>query len=310
MPRSVRRPASRTPIARRTGSWPRCCPVPGRRGSGSPHTAAGTLCPPERLGSAVRALSAALRAGWPPVRAPAAAAVEYRLVDGAPWTRAAHLHRRPPFGRADQRRCGARREPAAAAGGARGLPRAPPRMQPRRDRRRGGARRAGGVTARLAADGRRPRGSPSAGSGRPSDRAGDRGRPAFSRPPACPSTVDWPSGSTRSWPCCGGYVSTPRCCCTTAGRPRASGSRAPRSICSAGCCSTPPAPGASSTPSPGRCGGRTSWRPWRGRPSSAGGSSRGPTPSRDIFGCSTPRSSRMRCAAERVPSVGRSVDGR
>ena len=261
-----RHPVSRTPTARRTASSPPCWAAAGRWGSGWPHTAAGTpsrasgWAPPSarcrrRCGDRV-----ASRYGLPP-----AEAVEYRVVDDAPWS-ALHTysggHRsvvqvnagavlgagRLPRLVAHEAYPGhhvecSRGEAAVAAG--RVEPGVTVLGSPQTVVSEGLAECALGTAVG-------PRWGPM-GVGRA--RAGRR----------VPRRSSSPSGSTPSWRCCGGCASTPRCCCTTTDRPRAGGSRPPRRTCGAGCCSTPDAPGASSTPSPARCGGRTSSPPSRAR---------------------------------------------
>ena len=257
--------------------------------------------PRERLGLAVRALSTALRAGWLAVRAPRP---RPSRTGSSTTPRGARCTRTPAVtvGRAGQRGRGARRGPAAAAGGARGLPRPPRRMQP------GEA----AVAAGRVEPGVTLLGSPQTvvSEGLAECALGTAVGPRWGRwasdvlaQVGVPLDGELASGSTPSWRCCGGCASTRPCCCTTTGRPRAGGSRPPRRTCGAGCCSMRNAPDASSTLSRARCGGRTSSPPSRARRSSDVAGPR-PEPGRSTVGCSTTRPRRMRCAAERVRSVG------
>jgi hypothetical protein len=141
----------RSPRTQRPGRLPRGAPG-ARRAAGRPRDGEGAArrTPPagRRPARAAgprrpRAFDSAAPPGGRAVRARSCRgrrvpARRRRIVE-----RAAHLHRRLPVGRAGQRGRGARRGPAAAAGGARGLPRSPRRVQPRRGGRRGGTRRAG-----------------------------------------------------------------------------------------------------------------------------------------------------------------------
>ena len=192
------RRASRTPTERPTASWPPCCPGLGSVGERLAAHRRRDAVPSDRLGARrPRAVGRTAR----PRRLPVRPGRRRRRVPARrrrPVERAAGLRRWRPLGRAGQhgRALGRGRLPRLVAHEA--YPGHHVECSRGETRRRSGSRRAGGDPARLAAGRASPRGSPSAGSARPSGRAGDRGRPAFSRPPVCRSTVDSPSGSIPS----------------------------------------------------------------------------------------------------------------
>ena len=280
------RRASRTTTARPTASWRRCCPGPGSVGDRLAGYRRRDAVPPDRLGPAVRALSAALRdrtAGW----SGPAGTVEYRLVDGAPWSAL-----------------------QTYAGGQRSVVRVTPAPV--------SARVCRALVAHEAYPGHHAecvRGETAVGAGRVELGVTLLGSPqtVVSEGLAeCglgtavgPGWGPWAAGVLAS----GGCVSRRRA--RRAARPRADraaagasrrraaaarrrvadaarGSRLPRSTCSAGCCSTPRGPGAWSTPSPGRCGALRSSPRSAGRPPSGRCSSALPTVSPSTAGCSTP----------------------
>ena len=247
--------ASPTSTGPPTASSPRCCPAVRRSASGWPPDGRATPSRPTGSARSSGAHGRACGRGWLPAtdcrrHEPSAPRRRRRPVE-----RPAHLLRRSPLGRADQRGRAADRGPVAPPSRARDLPRPPrrsasaPSAPPRADGPSSAVTVAGSPwtvlsegLAECALDtARRRRMGPWAG--------------RCSRRPACARTVASPSGWTSLWRPCGGASGWTRRCCSTAAAGRTADGGRPRGTSAAlAAARRPTARAGWSTRSPARCG--------------------------------------------------------